>query len=504
MILTGLLFLPLFFIIPLFLLKREKHLKILGLSLSVLHLIYGGFVVYKFDTANLQHQMVELVSLFKPLGIHYSVGVDGLSLLLSMLSLFLMPLIILGTWESMGSRIKPYLISLFALQICMLGTFLSLDIMLFYLFFEASLIPMLLLMGMYGGKERIFAAKKFFIFTFSGSILLLGSIITMMILFESVNGYSSSLMADLQLIQLPFVKNTVFSTQTVLFFGFFIAFAVKAPLFPLHTWLPDAHVEAPTGGSVILAGLMLKMGTYGMIRFLGMYFPQASEQYSWAICILAIMGIIYGAMVAFAQTDIKKLVAYSSVSHMGYIVLGIFCWNEIAHQGASFQMISHGLSTGALFLMIGMLYERFKTREISDYGGLAKVMPNFTIYFLIITFSSIAVPLTNGFIGEFLILMGAFAANKYYGLFAVTGVFLGASYMLHMIKKVFFGPVGDKLKSFKEIDLSMREMVVLTPIVIMIFLTGIYPALVTDLLEKPGDEVSREYVEQEESKYAVK
>ncbi|MGH1467581.1 MAG: complex I subunit 4 family protein [Bdellovibrionales bacterium] len=503
MILTGLLFLPLLFIFPLFLLKKETHLKILGFSLSVLHLVYGAFVAFKFDKGNLSHQMVELANLFKPLGIHYSLGVDGLSLLLCALSLILMPLIILGTWKSMGPNVKPYLIGLFSLQICMLGTFLSLDLILFYLFFEASLIPMLLLMGIYGGKERIFAAKKFFIFTFSGSILLLGSIITMMILFESVNGYPSSLMADLQLIQLPFVKNTIFSTQTVLFFGFFLAFAVKAPLFPLHTWLPDAHVEAPTGGSVILAGLMLKMGTYGMIRFLGMYFPQASGEYSWAICILAIMGIIYGAMVAFAQTDMKKLVAYSSVSHMGYIVLGIFCWNEIAHQGASFQMISHGLSTGALFLMIGMLYERFKTREMSAYGGLAKVMPNFTIFFFIITFSSIAVPLTNGFIGEFLILTGAFAANKYYGIFAAAGIFLGASYMLNMVKKVFFGPVTEKFKNLKDIDLSIREMAVLSPIVIMIFLTGIYPSLITDVLEKPGDEISREYVEGE-GQYATK
>ncbi len=486
MILTGLLSLPLFFIGPMFFLKKDVQVKILALVFSLLHLVYGCFVVFKFDMSLRSYQMIELISLFKPMGLHYALGLDGLSLLLVLLSLFLMPLIILGTWNSIKGSVRAYFINLFLLQICMLGTFLSVDLLLFFLFFESSLIPMLLLMGIYGGKERIFAAKKFFMFTFIGSILLFGSIITMMVLYGSVHGSPSSLMADLQSIQLPFVKNTVFSTQTVLFFGFFIAFAVKAPLFPLHTWLPDAHVEAPTGGSVILAGLMLKMGTYGMLRFLNLYFPQASEQYSWAICLLAIIGILYGAMVAFAQTDIKKLIAYSSVSHMGYIVLGIFCWNSAGHLGATFQMVSHGLTTGALFLMIGMLYERFKTREISSFGGLAEVMPNFTICFVLISFASIAVPLTNGFIGEFLILLGAFKVNPYYAVFAVLGVFLSAAYMLNLIRKVFFGKCPDKFKDLKKLDLSKREFAVLIPIIILIFFTGIYPQSIMGFVSGPG------------------
>lgn len=494
MILTGLLALPLFFIIPLFFLKKDSQIKILGFIFSLMHLTYGGFVLFRFDLSQKTYQMIELISLFKPMGIHYALGVDGLSLLLVLLSVTLMPLIILGTWNSIKGSVKGYFINLFLLQVCMLGTFLSVDVMLFYLFFESSLIPMLLLMGVYGGRERIFAAKKFFMFTFIGSVLLLGAILTMMVLHQSVHGISSSLMADLQSIQLPFVKNTLFSTQTILFFGFFIAFAVKAPLFPLHTWLPDAHVEAPAGGSVVLAALMLKMGTYGMLRFLGLYFPQASEHYSWIVCILAIIGIIYGALVAFAQTDIKKLVAYSSVSHMGYVVLGIFCWNSAGHLGASFQMISHGLSTGALFLMIGMLYERFQTREISSFGGLAKVMPNFTICFLLITFSSIAVPLTNGFIGEFLILLGAFKASPYYGVFAVAGVFLGAAYMLNMVRRVFFGPLASRFEGLEGLDLSRREAVVLIPIIILIFITGVYPQSILKFIET-GAEVSLHQIE---------
>lgn len=482
MILTGFLLLPLMFIPPACLLKKNEHIKILALIFSMAHLFYGLFILSQFSMVTKTHQMIEVFRLFKPLGVHYALGVDGLSLLLILLLIVLMPLIILGTWRSVGEKIKIYFTSLFLLQTCIIGTFLSIDLVLFYLFFESSLIPMFLLMGIYGGKNKIFAAKKLFMFTFLGSALLLGAIVTMVILHESVHGVPSSLMGDLQSIQLPFVKNTIFSTQTVLFFCFFVAFAVKAPLFPLHTWLPDAHVEAPTGGSVVLAALMLKMGTYGMLRFLGLYFPQASEQYSWIICILAIIGILYGAMVAFAQTDIKKLVAYSSVSHMGYIVLGIFCWNGVSHTGASFQMVSHGLSTGALFLMIGMLYERFKTREIKNLGGLAQIMPNFTICFVLISFASIAVPLTSGFIGEFLILLGAFRVSFYYGIFAVMGVFLGAAYMLNMIKQVFFGPLGIQFEGLKDIDLSAREFIVLVPIIALIFLTGIYPQIVTNFI----------------------
>lgn len=482
MILSGLIFLPLFFIPALLFVKKTEQLKSMGLVFSLIHLAYGVYALRNFVIGLNQYQFVEGFDLFKPLGVHYAIGVDGVSLILVALSLFLMPLIILGTWDSTKERVKLYFSCLFCIQTCLIGTFLSLDLVLFYLFFESSLLPMLILLGALGGKRKVYAAKKLFIFTFGGSLLLLGSIITMMVLHESVHGVPSSLMTDLQTIQLPFVSNTLFSTQTILFFGFLIAFAVKVPLFPLHTWLPDAHVEAPTGGSVLLAGLMLKMGTYGMIRFLSLYFQEASHHYGWVVCLLALVGIVYGAMVSFAQTDIKKLIAYSSVSHMGYVVLGIFCWNSLGHQGASFQMVSHGLNTGALFLMIGMLYERFHTRDLKDFGGLAKLMPKFTICFVLVSLASISMPLTNGFIGELLILMGVFKVNLYYGLLAVCGVFLGAIYMLNMIKEVFFGETNERLIQVSPKDLSLREALVLVPIIIIIMITGLFPALITQFL----------------------
>ncbi len=489
MILTNLLWSPIFFILLLLFFKKDHYLKVLGFSLSVMHFFYGVFICTRFEIENKNYQMIELASIFKPLGMHYSLGVDGLSLLLIMFSLFMMPLIILGTWNFMGIRVKSYFINLFALQICMIGILLSLDLILFYMFFELSLIPIFLLMGMYGGKKNFSAAKIFFLFIFVSSIFLMGSIVTMMVLFESVNGVISSLIIDLQTIQLPFVKNTVFSTQTVLFSGFFIAFAVRAALFPLHTWLPNTHVKTSTGGSIVLEILMLNIGAYGMIRFLSLYFPQASSQYAWVVCILAIIGIIYSAMITFSQTDMKRFVAYLSVFHMGYIVLGIFCWDTVSYKGVLFQMLSRGLSTGGLFLMIGMLYERFKTRQIKDFGGLVKTMPNFTIYFLLISLTSMAVPLTNGFIGNFLILFGVFATNKYYGIFAVFGICLIAGSMSNMIRKVFFGALSDKFSHLSDVDLSKREMFVLTPIVILIFLMGIYPKSITSFLTKSNQEI---------------
>ncbi len=446
--------------------------------------------------------MVELMSLFKPLGIHYSLGVDGLSLLLVMFSLFMMPLVILGTWNLMETKIKPYLINLFALQTCIIGIFLSLDLVLFYMFFESSLIPMFLLMGMYGGKEKFFPTKVFSFFIIMSSIFLIGSIITMMVLFESFNGIMSALMADIKTMEFAFVKNTIFSTQTILFCGFLIAFGVRAALFPLHTWLPGAYAQRSTGGSIVLGMLMLTSGAYGMIRFLGLYFPQAIAQYSWAVCILAITAIIYSAVIAFSQTDVKKFMAYLSVFHMGYVVLGIFCWSSVSHTGALFQVLNHGLAIGGLLFMTGMLYERFKTSQIKDFRGLVKTMPNFTIYFLLISLSSMAVPLTVGFMGNFLIILGAFVKNKYYGVFAVLGAVLGALCMLNIIRKVFFNSVPEEFNNLSNVDLSKREIFLLTPIVILIFLMGFYPKSITSFLIKGGEEINS--IQVEESGYVVK
>lgn len=484
MILTGFLFLPLAFIPAMFFLKKDIQVKMISFFFSLLHFATGITLLYKFNRLEIDvHQFKESFMLFKPLGLHYALGVDGLSLLLSLLTVFLLPLIILGTWSSVKENFKLYYINLFLLQICILGTFLSMDMALFFMFFEASLIPMLLLMGVCGGANRIYAARKIFLFTFVGSVFLFGAIATMSVLYESIHGSSSLLISELQRIQLPFVKGTIFSTQTVLFFCFLMAFAIKAPLFPFHTWLPDAHVEAPTGGSVILASLMLKMGAYGMIRFLPLYFPQASHHYSWFVCLLALIGIIYGAMVAFVQTDIKKLIAYSSVSHMGYVVLGIFAWNSLGAVGSSFQIISHALTTGGLFLMIGMLHERFKTREIVSFGGLAQIMPNFTICFLLLTLGSISVPLTSGFVGEFLIIMGAFQQNIYYGIVAALGVFMGAAYMLNLVRKVFYGPLNPNIDLKQAYDLNGREWCTLIPLIALVFILGVCPSLVTIFLD---------------------
>ncbi|MEN0059193.1 MAG: NADH-quinone oxidoreductase subunit M, partial [Bdellovibrio sp.] len=317
----------------------------------------------------------------------------------------------------------------------------------------------------------------FFIYTMAGSVLMLVAIIYMMYLTQEATGVMSSSLLDFYTLKIPFVGGTFFSLQTLLFFAFALAFAIKVPVFPLHTWLPDAHVEAPTPGSVILAGVMLKMGTYGFMRWVIPLFPEASEYWAWLFMLIGTVGIIYGALVAMVQPDVKKLVAYSSVSHMGYILLGLFAFNAYGISGGLYQMLNHGISTGALFILIGMIYERTHSREIAKYGGLAGVLPLFTIFFFIITLSSIAVPLTNGFVGEFLILLGTFQAQPVFAYFAVSGVVLGAVYMLWMFKRVFFGEKGELVKDEHHPlhDLNAREVVVLVPLVIMVFWMGLFP-----------------------------
>lgn len=477
MYLTGLIFLPVFFLIPILFMKKPLQVKAIAFFFSIIHFAYSLGLFFKFDMTQAGFQLSEKIPLIKSLGIHYALGIDGISFWLVLLTTFLLPLIYLGCWNAMNKNPRTYAVSLFLLQTTMLGTFLSQDLVLFYLFFESSLIPMFLLIGIWGGAQKLYATVKFFLYTMFGSVFMLGAIITLMILNHSVTGTYSSLFSDLSLLNISFVQDSLFSTQTVLFFCFALAFAVKTPLFPVHTWLPDAHVQAPTPGSVVLAGVMLKMGTYGFMRFVIPLFPEAATNFGWIFCVLAVFGIIYGALVALVQTDIKKLVAYSSVSHMGYVVLGIFSFNELAHTGALYQMLNHGISTGALFLLVGMIYERTHNRDIAFYGGLAKEMPIYTIVFLIVTFSSIAVPMTNGFIGEFLILLGAFEYNYIYAIFATTGVVLGATYMLWMIKRVFFGEVSEGLKALNLKDLSIKESLSLAPLVILIFVMGLFPNL---------------------------
>lgn len=477
MLLSTVIFLPVFFALFIAFWPQQKTLRHLALGFSLVEFIISLMILSRFDVGSAKLQMVEKVPWIERFGIQYFVGIDGISLWLVLLTTFITPIIILASWQSIDTKLKGFHACLLLLQTAMIGTFLAMDAILFYVFWELSLIPMYFMVGIWGGARRIYATIKFFIFTMAGSVLMLVAIIYMMYLTQQATGTMSASLLEFYKVKIPFVAGTLMNQQTLLFFAFALAFAIKVPIWPVHTWLPDAHVEAPTPGSVILAGVMLKMGTYCFLRWVIPLFPDATEYWSWLFLSLGVIGIVYGALVAMIQPDIKKLVAYSSVSHMGYIILGLFVLNHYGITGSIYQMLNHGVSTGALFLLIGMIYERTHSREISKYGGLAGVLPIFTIFFFIITLSSIAVPLTNGFIGEFLILLGTFQAAPVYAYFAVTGVVLGAAYMLWMFKRVFFGEKGELVKDEHHPlhDLSVREVVVLVPLVILVFWMGLFP-----------------------------
>ncbi len=402
--------------------------------------------------------------------IHYHLGVDGISMWLVLLTTFLVPLCVLISWRSVHERVKEFFILLLVLETGLIGVFVSLDLFLFYFFWEASLIPMALLIGMYGHERRVYAAVKFFLFSMIASVFMLAAIIWL---------YANTGSFDFVTIRAAIREGHIagFGPASFwLFLGFFVAFAVKVPLFPLHTWLPDAHVEAPTAGSVLLAGVLLKMGTYGLLRFNAGLFPrEAQRQAPWIIS-LAIIGIIYGALVAMVQPNLKKLVAYSSISHLGFVVLGIFSFSQAGTDGAVYQMLNHGISTGALFMLVGMLYERRHTFEIRDFGGLATPMPVYATFFLFITLSSIGLPLLNGFVGEFLILSGAFSAKALYGTLAATGVIWSAAYMLWTYQRVFFGAIRhDKNRALP--DLDARERLALWPAALLALVMGVAPVL---------------------------
>jgi len=406
--------------------------------------------------------------------IHYHVGVDSLSLIMVLLTNFTMAISTISSFNYIKTNIKKYYAWLLILSSSIIGVFVSQDVFLFYLFWEAMLIPMYFLIGIWGGEERIYATIKFFIYTIAASLLMLAGIIMTYINLKN-NGINSFEMMD-------FYKNTLLGkTQIFVFLSFLIAFAVKIPLFPFHTWLPDAHVQAPTAASVILAGVLLKMGIYGYLRFLIPMFPELSYNFAPYIAIFGVIGIIYASLMAWVQKDIKKLVAYSSVAHMGLITLGIFSFEPKAINGAILQMINHGISTGGLFLMIGILYERKHTRIIENYGGIFKIVPFISSFFMIITLSSIAVTSTNGFIGEITILIGSFKKYPILTLISVSGVILGAIYMLSAYEKMFFGPVSKK-ENEKIVDMNLREWFYLVPIIILIFWIGIYPSYLTDII----------------------
>jgi len=477
MLLTFLIFLPLWYALIIGLLPGRRWIRPVSLFFSLFHFGLSCTLFSYFDPAKASMQLVERYNWMPTFGVSYFLGIDGISFWLVLLSTFLTPLVILGSWNAIEDRVRSFHICIFLLMTSMVGTFLALDSILFYVFFEASLIPMYFLVGVWGGPRRLYATMKFFIYTMAGSLFMLVAIIALIFMAEEQLGTMSASILDFYKLDIPFVAKEWLNTQTLLFFAFAAAFAIKVPMFPVHTWLPDAHVEAPTSGSVILAAVMLKMGTYGFMRFVLPIFPEASEYFATFFMALGVIGIVYGALVAMVQPDIKKLVAYSSVSHMGYVMLGLFALNIYGATGGLYQMLNHGISTGALFLLVGMIYERTHSRMIADYGGLAKAAPIYAIVFLIVTFSSIAVPLTNGFVGEFLILLGGFYANKALTGVAVLGVILGAVYMLWAVKRMFFGEVAGVVAEHEAegLDMGPREMIVMAPLVLLIFWMGVFP-----------------------------
>ena len=408
--------------------------------------------------------------------INFGMGVDGISVLLVVLTAFLTPLALLSSWRAIRERVKEYYALFLLLEVGMLGVFLATDLFLFYVFWEVMLIPMYFLIGIWGGKRRIYAAIKFVLFTLFGSLLMLVAILFLAFI-SGANSFDIATIADHLMIS-PLDGGV----QMFLFIAFFLAFAIKVPLFPFHTWLPDAHVEAPTAGSVILAGVLLKMGTYGFVRFCLPLFPDASLQALPTIMVLGIIGIIYAALVAMVQPDVKKLVAYSSVAHLGFVMIGVFSFNMQGLQGGMLQMINHGLSTGALFLLVGVLYERRHTRLIADYGGISRVMPVFAVIFMIVTLASIGLPGLNGFIGEFLTLIGAFRFDWIYGVAAVVGVVLAAVYMLWMFQRVMFGRITHE-ENRNLPDVNWRELCYLLPIVVFIVWIGVYPMTFLEKME---------------------
>lgn len=456
----------------------QANAKWLALVATTATFVVSLFLLFQFDPANPGFQFVEERAWI--FGLRYKMGVDGISILFVMLTTFLMPLVILACWE-VTHRVKEYMVAFLVLETLMIGVFTALDLVLFYLFFEAGLIPMFLIIGIWGGKDRIYAAFKFFLYTFLGSVLMLVAMIAM---------YVDAGTTDIErLLRHSFDAGPISlfgwqimgGMQTLLWLAFFASFAVKMPMWPVHTWLPDAHVQAPTAGSVVLAAILLKMGGYGFLRFSLPMFPVASEMMAPLVWWLSAIAIVYTSLVALMQEDIKKLIAYSSVAHMGFVTMGIFAANQQGVDGAIFQMISHGFISGALFLCVGVIYDRMHTREIAAYGGLVNRMPAYAAVFMLFTMANVGLPGTSGFVGEFLTLMGIFQVNTWVAAVAATGVILSAAYALWLYRRVVFGElIRESLKSITDMD--RREKLIFAPLVAMTLLLGVYPAVVTDII----------------------
>ena len=465
-IISATIFLPLIGSLIIFLIKEDEttsnNIKWAALWTSIGTFVLSCLIWFQFDHSTSQYQLVEKYKWFNDFNFYYHVGVDGISLFMILLSTFLTPFCILASWENIKKRIKEYMIAFLFLETVMIGMFCSIDILLFYVFFEAVLIPMFLIIGIWGGPRRIYAAFKFFLYTLAGSVLFLIAIIVM--------GYTSGTFDIRELLEYKFP----YYLQLLLWPALFASFAVKTPMWPFHTWLPDAHVEAPTAGSVILAGVLLKVGGYGFIRFSIPMLPEASEYYAPLVFILGVIAIIYASLVALMQKDMKKLIAYSSVAHMGYVTIGLFTFKQEGIDGAIIQMLSHGLVSAALFLCIGVLYDRMHTRMISDYGGIVSNMPKFALIFMVFTLASVGLPGTSGFVGEVLVLIAAYKVNGYLAFTTGIGMILGAAYMLWLYKRVVFGKLENA--NLKDInDLDKREYVIFIPIIVGVFWLGIYP-----------------------------
>ncbi|GEO36813.1 NADH-quinone oxidoreductase subunit M [Skermanella aerolata] len=440
-----------------------RNARNVALWTSLITFVLSLFIWLNFDNTTAAFQMVERADWIPAFNINYHMGVDGISVLFVLLSTFLTPLCILASWESVKVRVKEYMIAFLVLETLMVGMFCALDFMLFYVFFEGVLIPMFLIIGVWGGARRVYAAFKFFLYTLLGSVLMLLAILAMYFVAGTTD--------------LPTLMQTQFprSMQIWLWLALFASFAVKVPMWPVHTWLPDAHVEAPTAGSVILAGVLLKMGGYGFLRFSIPILPEASAYFTPLIYTLSVVAIIYTSLVALAQEDMKKLIAYSSIAHMGFVTIGMFSLKQQGVEGSVFQMLSHGIVSGALFLCVGVVYDRLHTREIARYGGLVQNMPRYAVVFMLMMLASVGLPGTSGFVGEFLILVGAFQDNTWVALLATIGIILGAAYMLWLYRRVVFGKITrDDVKGM--LDLTPREIAIFAPLVVVVLWMGIYPA----------------------------
>ncbi len=450
----------------------ERHAKWIALGTTLVTFLLSLVLTLQFNRANPGFQFVEDLPWFA--GLHYRMGVDGISILFVLLTTFLLPLCIASSWTSVEKRIVEYLIAFLVLETLVIGVFCALDIVLFYLFFEGGLVPMFLIIGIWGGKRRVYAAYKFFLYTLLGSVLMLAAILAMIGI-----AHSSSVPELMQYKFAPWL-------QTWLWLAFFASFAVKMPMWPVHTWLPDAHVEAPTAGSVILAGILLKMGGYGFLRFSLPMFPAASMMFQPLVFTLSVIAIIYTSLVAFRQTDMKKLIAYSSVAHMGFVTMGIFSGNAVGEQGAIYQMLSHGVISGALFICVGVVYDRMHTREIAFYGGLTNRMPWYAAVFLLFTMGNVGLPGTSGFVGEILTMTGTYQASTWAALFAATGVIFSAVYALTLYRRVMFGTITNPALAAIS-DLDWREVAIFTPLIVATLVLGVQPGLIFNITQSSVD-----------------